>query len=116
MPSIPCSHRHSQARRFVGGAIPEAARECQLHCARRARCSPCNSPARRVCPPVLGPSATARACGRGRAVDALLDKIERDGGRSGEASTEIIRLAPAIQFVTPYTSFLAVPRALLRLA
>jgi Ca-activated chloride channel family protein len=46
-------------------------------------------------------------------VDALLDKIERDG--EGQATIdEIIRLARKYKFVTPYTSFLAVPRALLR--
>jgi len=46
-------------------------------------------------------------------VDALLEKIERDG--EDEASIEeIIRLARKYKFVTPYTSFLAVPRALLR--
>jgi Ca-activated chloride channel homolog len=46
-------------------------------------------------------------------VDALLQKIERDG--EDQASIEeIIRLARQYKFVTPYTSFLAVPRALLR--
>jgi Ca-activated chloride channel family protein len=46
-------------------------------------------------------------------VDALLEKIEREG--EDEASIdEIIRLARKYKFVTPYTSFLAVPRALLR--
>lgn len=46
-------------------------------------------------------------------VDALLEKIERDG--EDEASIdEIIRLSRKYKFVTPYTSFLAVPRALLR--
>ncbi len=46
-------------------------------------------------------------------VDALLEKIEREGE---DASTidEIIRLARKYKFVTPYTSFLAAPRALLR--
>jgi Ca-activated chloride channel homolog len=46
-------------------------------------------------------------------VDALLEKIQREG--EDQASVEeIIRLARQYKFVTPYTSFLAVPRALLR--
>ena len=46
-------------------------------------------------------------------VDALLDKIQRDG--EDEATIdEIIQLSREYKFVTPYTSFLAVPRALLR--
>ena len=46
-------------------------------------------------------------------VDALLAKIERDGEDQATID-EIIRLARQFKFVTPYTSFLAVPRALLR--
>lgn len=46
-------------------------------------------------------------------VDALLEKIERQG-EDRESVDEIIRLARKYKFVTPYTSFLAVPRALLR--
>ncbi|HYM75343.1 MAG TPA: VIT domain-containing protein [Candidatus Dormibacteraeota bacterium] len=46
-------------------------------------------------------------------VDALLDKIEREGEDQATVD-EIIRLARKYKFVTPYTSFLAVPRALLR--
>lgn len=46
-------------------------------------------------------------------VDALLEKIERDG-EDAASIDEIIRLARKYKFVTPYTSFLAVPRALLR--
>ncbi|MGD0796171.1 MAG: VIT and VWA domain-containing protein [Acidobacteriaceae bacterium] len=46
-------------------------------------------------------------------VDALLEQIARDGETS-EAIDEIIRLSRRYKFVTPYTSFLAVPRALLR--
>jgi len=46
-------------------------------------------------------------------VDALLEKIERDGEDKASIE-EIIRLARKYKFVTPYTSFLAVPRALLR--
>lgn len=46
-------------------------------------------------------------------VDALLEKIERDGEDQASID-EIIRLARKYKFVTPYTSFLAVPRALLR--
>jgi len=46
-------------------------------------------------------------------VDSLLEKIERDGEDQATID-EIIRLAREYKFVTPYTSFLAVPRALLR--
>ncbi len=46
-------------------------------------------------------------------VDALLEKIERDGEDQASID-EIIRLARKYKFVTPYTSFFAVPRALLR--
>jgi hypothetical protein len=46
-------------------------------------------------------------------VDALLQKIEREGEDQATID-EIIRLARQYKFVTPYTSFLAVPRALLR--
>ena len=46
-------------------------------------------------------------------VDALLAKIERDGEDPASVE-EIIRLSRKYKFVTPYTSFLAVPRALLR--
>jgi Ca-activated chloride channel family protein len=46
-------------------------------------------------------------------VDALLAKIERDG-EDRATIDEIIRLSKKYRFVTPYTSFLAVPRALLR--
>jgi Ca-activated chloride channel homolog len=46
-------------------------------------------------------------------VDALLDKIQREGEDQASVD-EIIRLARQYKFVTPYTSFLAVPRALLR--
>jgi Ca-activated chloride channel homolog len=46
-------------------------------------------------------------------VDALLEKIEREGEDTATID-EIIRLARQYKFVTPYTSFLAVPRALLR--
>ncbi len=46
-------------------------------------------------------------------VQALLEQIDREG--ETEASIqEIIRLARQYKFVTPYTSFLAAPRALLR--
>ena len=46
-------------------------------------------------------------------VDALLEKIERE--EEDQASIdEIIRLARKYKFVTPYTSFLAAPRSLLR--
>jgi Ca-activated chloride channel family protein len=46
-------------------------------------------------------------------VDALLDKIERDG-EDAASIDEIIRLSRRYKFITPYTSFLAAPRALLR--
>ena len=46
-------------------------------------------------------------------VDALLQKIERQG-EDRATIDEIIRLSKKYKFVTPYTSFLAVPRALLR--
>lgn len=46
-------------------------------------------------------------------VDALLEKIEREG-EDQKTVDEIIALARKYKFVTPYTSFLAVPRALLR--
>ena len=46
-------------------------------------------------------------------VDALLEKIQQDGEDQATID-EIIRLARQYKFVTPYTSFLAVPRALLR--
>jgi Ca-activated chloride channel family protein len=46
-------------------------------------------------------------------VDALLDQINRDG-ETRTAIDEIIRLARRYKLVTPYTSFLAVPRSLLR--
>ncbi len=46
-------------------------------------------------------------------VDALLEQIERDG-EARALIDEIIRLSRKYKFVTPYTSFLAAPRALLR--
>jgi Ca-activated chloride channel family protein len=46
-------------------------------------------------------------------VDALLEKIDRDGEDTATID-EIIRLSRKYKFVTPYTSFLAAPRALLR--
>jgi Ca-activated chloride channel family protein len=46
-------------------------------------------------------------------VDALLEKIERDGEDQASID-EIIQLSRKYKFVTPYTSFLAAPRALLR--
>lgn len=46
-------------------------------------------------------------------VNALLDQIEREG-ESSTAIAEIINLSRRYKFVTPYTSFLAVPRSLLR--
>jgi Ca-activated chloride channel family protein len=49
----------------------------------------------------------------GARVQALLEQIERDG-ETEAAVNEIILLARRYKFVTPYTSFLAAPRALLR--
>ena len=46
-------------------------------------------------------------------VNALLEQIARDG-ETREAVDEIIKLSRRYKFLTPYTSFLAVPRALLR--
>ncbi len=46
-------------------------------------------------------------------VDALLEKIDRDGEDKATID-EIIRLSKKYKFVTPYTSFLAAPRSLLR--
>jgi Ca-activated chloride channel homolog len=46
-------------------------------------------------------------------VNALLEEIARNG-ETDSAVDEIIRLSRKYKFVTPYTSFLAVPRALLR--
>ncbi len=54
------------------------------------------------------PAAWARA-----RVDALLEKIDREGEDKASID-EIIRLSRNYHFVTPYTSFLAAPRALLR--
>ena len=46
-------------------------------------------------------------------VDALLEKIDREGEDKASIE-EVIRLSRKYKFVTPYTSFLAAPRALLR--
>jgi Ca-activated chloride channel family protein len=46
-------------------------------------------------------------------VDALLERIQREGEDQASID-EIIALSRQYKFVTPYTSFLAVPRALLR--
>ena len=46
-------------------------------------------------------------------VDALLEKIDREG-EDKTSIDEIIRLSRKYHFVTPYTSFLAAPRSLLR--
>ena len=75
-------------------------------------------------PPLrIGPTAALPAVATGHPelprtwaqarVDALLDKIAREG-EDRAAIDEIIRLSKKYKFVTPYTSFLAVPRALLR--
>jgi Ca-activated chloride channel family protein len=64
-------------------------------------------PAQETAHPQL-PRAWAKA-----RVDALLEKVERDG-EDRATIDEIIRLSRKYKFVTPYTSFLAAPRALLR--
>jgi Ca-activated chloride channel homolog len=46
-------------------------------------------------------------------VDALLQLMNRDGERE-DLIAEIIRLSEKYKFVTPYTAFIAAPRALLR--
>ncbi len=46
-------------------------------------------------------------------VDALLEKMDREGEDKASID-EIIRLSRKYKFITPYTSFLAAPRALLR--
>jgi Ca-activated chloride channel family protein len=46
-------------------------------------------------------------------VDALLEKIDREG-EDAATIAEIIQLSRRYKFVTPYTSFLAAPRSLLR--
>jgi Ca-activated chloride channel family protein len=46
-------------------------------------------------------------------VDALLEKIDQNGEDKASID-EIIRLSRKYKFVTPYTSFLAAPRSLLR--
>jgi Ca-activated chloride channel family protein len=66
-----------------------------------------NLPARELQHPDL-PRIWAKA-----RVDALLEKIDRDGEDQATID-EIIRLSRQYKFVTPYTSFLAAPRALLR--
>jgi len=60
----------------------------------------------------LDHASLPRSWARAR-VDALLAKIEREGEDRASVD-EIIRLARKYKFVTPYTSFLAAPRALLR--
>jgi Ca-activated chloride channel family protein len=60
----------------------------------------------------LGHPQLPRLWARAR-VDALLEKIAREGEDAASVD-EIIRLSRRYKFVTPYTSFLAVPRALLR--
>ena len=46
-------------------------------------------------------------------VDALLEKIDQNGEDKASID-EIIQLSRKYKFVTPYTSFLAAPRSLLR--
>lgn len=60
----------------------------------------------------LGHPQLPRAWAQAR-VNALLAKIEREG-EDAATIDEIIQLSRKYKFVTPYTSFLAVPRSLLR--
>ncbi len=60
----------------------------------------------------LGRPHVARTWARAR-VDALLTAIERDG-EDRDQIEEIIHWSKRFKFVTPYTSFLAAPRSLLR--
>ncbi len=60
----------------------------------------------------LDHEALPRTWARAR-VDALLEKIAREG-EDRASIDEIVQLSRKYKFVTPYTSFLAVPRALLR--
>ena len=57
--------------------------------------------------------AHCRAPGQRREWTRLLAKIDREG-EDRASIDEIIRLSRQFKFVTPYTSFLAAPRALLR--
>ncbi|MBI1355623.1 MAG: VWA domain-containing protein [Acidobacteria bacterium] len=68
----------------------------------------------RVTPPEQAPEKeqVARAWAQAR-VDALLDQIDRNG-EDEETIQEIIYWSKKFTFVTPYTSFLAAPRSLLR--
>ncbi|MFN0102701.1 MAG: VIT and vWA domain-containing protein [Bryobacteraceae bacterium] len=66
-----------------------------------------NLPAQETAHPQL-PRTWAKA-----RVDALLERLERDG-EDRATIEEIIRLSRKYKFITPYTSFLAAPRALLR--
>ena len=68
----------------------------------------------RVTPPelALDREQVARLWARAR-VDALLEKIDRDG-EDEESIGEIVYWSKKFTFVTPYTSFLAAPRSLLR--
>ncbi len=59
-----------------------------------------------------GPAHVARLWARAR-VDHLLERIHMEGFRE-EWRDEIVELSRRYKFVTPYTSFLAAPRALLR--
>ena len=99
---------------FLGGPVPGSRRKTYLHGSRRAR--------RRAVGDVGEGQLAARSSSTMRSlprlwararVDALLEKIQREGEDQATID-EIIRLARQYKFVTPYTSFLAVPRALLR--
>ena len=92
----------------------------------RARCRRPRSPCRALAPdnrcayrpppacPHWAPIIpSCRAPGRRLAWTRCCEKIEREG-EDRAAIDEIIRLSKKYKFVTPYTSFLAVPRALLR--
>ena len=94
--------RYEQPAENVGFAVEGVRDGTPLHISAKA-----NLPRETMEHPQL-PRLWARA-----RVDALLQKIERDGEDQATID-EIIRLSRKYKFVTPYTSFLAVPRALLR--
>lgn len=94
--------QYQQPRKDAGFVVRGVRENAQVEISAKA-----DLPARSSDHPQL-PRLWARA-----RVDALLEKIEREGEDQATID-EIIRLARQYKLVTPYTSFLAVPRALLR--
>ena len=95
------------------GRYPEAQQRRSVYGSRRARRHALPFRQRPIFPrEILEHPQLPRLWARAR-VDALLEKIQREGEDQASID-EIIRLARQYKFVTPYTSFLAVPRALLR--